>query len=427
MADAVPEFVTGAPAASEPAPVVGGTAPLLHGAPPDAGETAATAERPWLRSLSVAVVPWVVARVVVLGGLVLARQLVRSLHLSDPAVLGAAHHGLLCWDAGWYAGIAARGYRALPREALRFFPLVPLVARALHGLVPLSTSACLVIVANAGALALGALLHRLVMRESGDRALARRAAWLVALAPPAYVLVMGYAEALGTALAVAAFLALRGRRWWWAALWGVLAGLARPLNVLLALPALMDTARAVGGHGAGAAPRFGIGRTDTGRKMAGQAAAVVAAPAGAALYLAWVGVRFGDALLPLRIQQQRGHRGRLEPPTQVLTRAVVNIAHGRHMGQALHFPWVVLLAGLVVVLARRWPAPYTAYAGAVLLLSLCSANMDSLERYALGAFPFVLAAAWLTAPPKVEGAVLALAAAGLGTYALLAFVNVVVP
>ncbi|HMC52717.1 MAG TPA: mannosyltransferase family protein, partial [Acidimicrobiales bacterium] len=324
-----------------------------------------------------AVIPWVLARAVVLAALVLARQLVDSLHLADPAVIGTAHQGLLGWDAGWYAGIAARGYGALPREALRFFPLVPLLVRALHLLLPLSTRACLIAVGNAAALVLALLLHRLVVRESGDAALARRAVWLIALAPPAYVLVMGYAEAVATSLALAAFLALRRRRWWWAALWAVLAGLARPLSVLLAVPAVVEVVRATLRPSAGTARASRTVRWGAVRGGAARVAAVAAAPAGAALYLGWVGQRFGDALLPVRIQQQHGHRGRLELPTQVLARALGDAVHGRHLGRALHFPWVMLLLGLLFVLCRKWPAPYAAYAGAVLVLSLCSANLDS--------------------------------------------------
>jgi hypothetical protein len=361
---------------------------------------------------------------VVLAALVSARQLVHSLHVTDPAVLAKAHQGLLSWDAGWYAAIAARGYGALPREALRFFPLLPVVVRALHAVLPLSTRACLVVIANASALVLVVLLHRLVLRETDDATLARRSAWLMALAPAAYVLVMGYAEALAISLALGAFLALRRRRWWWAALWALLAGLARPLMVLLVVPALVEVARSVRGRGRGGLGASGA-RSD--RTGAGRLAAVAAAPAGAAAYLAWVGARFGDALLPVRIQQQRGHRGRLELPTRVMARALGDVVHGRHLGQALHFPWVLVLLALAVVTARRWPLAFSAYGAAVLALSLCSANLDSLERYALGAFPFVLAGASLTSSPRLEGAAVAVAAAGMGAYAVLAFLNVTVP
>src|SRR2546422_383386 len=63
-------------------------------------------------------------------------------------------------------------------------------------------STLLLLLANGGALVLGGLLHRVALEETGDEALARRAAWLVALMPPAFVMAMGYAEPLAVSLAV---------------------------------------------------------------------------------------------------------------------------------------------------------------------------------------------------------------------------------
>ena len=57
------------------------------------------------------------------------------------------------------------------------------------------------------------------------------------LAPPAFVFVMGYSEALLVLLAVAFFLAIRRGNWWWAGLFGYLAGTARPIGCLLVVPA----------------------------------------------------------------------------------------------------------------------------------------------------------------------------------------------
>ncbi|HXW33752.1 MAG TPA: hypothetical protein VEJ87_04175, partial [Acidimicrobiales bacterium] len=59
--------------------------------------------------------------------------------------------------------------------------------------------------------------------------------------------------------------------------------------------------------------------------------------------------------------------------------------------------------------------------------SLTASNLDSFERYALTAFPLVLAAASITARPVVERTVLVVASAGLVGYALLAFLNLYVP
>jgi hypothetical protein len=60
-------------------------------------------------------------------------------------------------------------------------------------------------------------------------------------------------------------------------------------------------------------------------------------------------------------------------------------------------------------------------------VSVTRSNLDSFERYALGAFPLVIAASTLTARRGVEIGVLAVAGAGLVGYAFLAFVGVVVP
>jgi len=223
---------------------------------------------------------WITARLLVGGALALSRFLAGELHPTVTAAAVRAHQGLLAWDASWYARIAAHGYAPLPDESIRFFPLVPILSRGLADVTPLDARGALVVVANASALVLGLLLYRLVRLETGDGALARRSVWLVALAPPAYVFVMGYTEATASALAVAMFLALRTRRWGWAALAGALAGLARPVGVLLVVPAAIEATRGW--------------RAVRPRQRFPRVIAVVAPAAGAGAYLGWVQLRFGD-------------------------------------------------------------------------------------------------------------------------------------
>ena len=98
-----------------------------------------------------------------------------------------------------------------------------------------------------------------------------------------------------------------------------------------------------------------------------------------------------------------------------------------HVGTALHVPWVLLALALLAVCWRRLPAPYTLFAGAVLATAVAGANLDSFERYTLSAFPLTIAAAVVLTVSQLERAVLALLAAGLAGYALLAFLNVSVP
>src|SRR5207302_2159509 len=146
------------------------------------------------RDLAAALPSWLLARAATLGALALAHRINDHLHPTAAGVAVRVHQGLLGWDAGWYRDIASKGYAALPHEGLRFFPLVPLMGRWIGAVVG-GPGAGLLVVANASALALGVLLHRLVISETRDRQLARRAAWLIALVPPAYALVMGYSDA----------------------------------------------------------------------------------------------------------------------------------------------------------------------------------------------------------------------------------------
>ena len=90
------------------------------------------------------------------------------------------------------------------------------------------------------------------------------AAWLTALAPPAFVLVMGYSEPLFLCLVVAAFLWMRQGRWWSVAGAGFLAGLTRPVGDegIVAVdfggcprPVVEEHERFVGGQREGAADK----------------------------------------------------------------------------------------------------------------------------------------------------------------------------
>ncbi|HVX21236.1 MAG TPA: mannosyltransferase family protein [Acidimicrobiales bacterium] len=361
-----------------------------------------------------AVLPqWAVARVVVLGALALAHLVVDRAH---PVAASAArvHDGLLGWDAGWYESIARLGYQQ--PQSLRFFPLFPLAGRALSVLPGVSVGVALVVLANLSALGATALLRVLVLRETGDRGWADRSVWLLSLAPPAFVLVMGYAEGTLLLFAVGCFLAIRSARTWpgWAAaaVLGAAAGLTRPLGVLLVLPVAVEAAR-----------RW---RQAGGGERAASLLAVAGPAIGAGAFLAWAAAARGDGWGPVRVQTQAGHHGGLADPLHTLAHDAAGVVH-HHFGTALHVPWVVLVVVLVVVCWRRLPASYGAFATAVAVVAVSGTNLDSFERYALTAFPLVVAAASLTSGPRVERSVVVLAGAGMAGYAVMAFLNLSVP
>jgi len=86
--------------------------------------------------------------------------------------------------------------------------------------------------------------------------------------------------------------------------------------------------------------------------------------------------------------------------------------------------WAVFFVALLVVLIRRFPASYSWYAAATLVLGLSARNLDSFERYCMSTFPFLLALALVTDRDEVERSAYVLAGAGLFGYALLAFLGI---
>ena len=366
----------------------------------------------------VAVLPqWLTARAVVLGALGLAHLFVSRTRPGNPVVARTVHQGLLAWDAGWYQAIARFGYVPLGHQSLRFFPLFPLAGRALGVLPWVTDGAALLVVANVASLVGTALLYVLVRRELGDGGAARRATWLLVLAPPAFTFVMGYAEGLLLVWTVGCFLALRpapGRRpaWWLAAACGVGAALTRPLGVVLVLPVAVEVVRRWSG----------ASRPD----RAAMTAAVAGPAVGLAAFLGWAQGAVGDFFLPVRVQTQAGHHGGLTDPLSTLWHDATGVLH-HHFGTALHVPWVLLSLGLLVVCWQRLPASYGAFATGVVVVALSGTNLDSFERYALSAFPLVMVAAMVTRDARVERVVLTLVSAGLAGYALLAFLGLSVP
>jgi hypothetical protein len=359
----------------------------------------------------VALPPWIVARVLVLLAWLVARTARDHHWVHDPLARATIRHGLLSWDGAFYADLAQRGYAALPRPALRFFPLTPVLGRAV-GWTGLGPRTGVVVVANLAALGAGMLLVVLLRREALPEPTVTRAVWLLTLAPSAFVLVFGYAEATFLLLAIGAFLCARSRRFWLAVPIGVMAGLCRPSGFLIAVPLAVEGLRA-------------LRDTTAGEKVA-RFAAVIAPFVGTALYLVWVDDRYGDGLLPFRVQTRAELKGAFTDPLTSTSDALRGMVHG-HIGTGLHVPWMILVIALIVVAFRRLPLSYGLYAAVTTASAVTSANLDSFERYALGAFPVVIALALVLRPGWQTRAAVALSAVAMTGYATLAFCHAYVP
>jgi hypothetical protein len=362
-------------------------------------------------AIRVALPAWVLARALVAVAYLTARYLERHGHLHDALARTTIRQGLLAWDGAFYADIAHHGYASLPRPALRFFPLTPLLGRAV-GWLGVGPRIGVVIVANLAALAAGTLLVLLVRNEGFAPGVAQRSAWLVALAPSAFVLVLGYAEAVFLAVAIGIFLAARRRRWLVAMALGVLAGLSRPGGFIVAVPIAIEAIRAW--RAAPISERL-------------RAVAATLAPfAGTALFLLWVDREFGDGLLPFRVQTRANLKGAFTNPVSSISDAVDGLFHG-HVGTGLHVPWMIVAVILVVVTFRRLPASYGAFAAVTVASAVTSANLDSFERYALGAFPIVIVVALLLDDRRWWIAAITTSSLAMTAYATLAFAHAYVP
>jgi hypothetical protein len=130
---------------------------------------------------------------------------------------GLEVHGLdtLCrWDCAWYASIAGNGYvssipptpQDLAGSNVAFFPMYPLLARALARLSGLALSEALPLVSILFALGVWVLLAGLVRREPGETGLKKLA--LLAAYPATFYLFVGYSESVYCFLLFGGILAL---------------------------------------------------------------------------------------------------------------------------------------------------------------------------------------------------------------------------
>ena len=201
---------------------------------------------------------------------------------------------------------------------------------------------------------------------------------------------------------------------------GYFAGVARPIGLLLAVPAAIEALWL--GRGASTSTRAGARRGQLLPRLA-----TVAAPvAGTVTFLVWTWVRFGDPWLPVRNQNVDGLRGRTINPVITVVRAFRGLAVW-NFGNQSHFIAVAISLVLIVAVAFTLPASYGAYTAAIVITALAAEHLGSLERYVYGAFPVILALAAVADGEWRDRALFALSAAALGGYAVAAYVGVYVP
>ncbi|MEU6980259.1 MULTISPECIES: hypothetical protein [unclassified Streptomyces] len=316
------------------------------------------------------------------------------------------------WDSHWYLGIADHGYdhelgTLTNHNNLAFFPLFPLLVKAVAAVTPGSRASVGLVLAWGCS-----LVAAWGVFAVGDRLHGRRTGTVLAVLwgtlPVAVVQWMGYTESLFTALAAWALYAVLTGRWAWAAGLAVAAGLTRPTGVAVAAAVSAAALLAVRRGGHRALP------------------AALAAPLGWLGYVTWVGVRLGRwdgyfAVQRLWTNEWDGGAGTLRELRGLLV-------YSRHPQLFLVVVSLVLVvsAGLFLLcVADRQPLPLLVFSGVLLLVVLGSGGVYfPRARFLLPGFPLLLPVALALARARRPAAVLvltgaALSSAWLGGYMLL--------
>jgi hypothetical protein len=199
------------------------------------------------------------------------------------------------WDTGWYLGLATQGYPHAgasgpppPVAWFGFYPLYPLLIRAVHVVVPGDVAISAFVVSVAAFLGLLIVLFRFLDSELRDRAAVHRAMWYLLAFPTAFFLAAPFPMALFLMLAVASIYYMRQGRWWAAAAIGAVATSARASAPLLVAVFLLEYLRQ---------------RNWDLRKIRADLGWVALIPTGLLAYLAYAKAMLGDFLAPFHAQQ----------------------------------------------------------------------------------------------------------------------------
>lgn len=357
----------------------------------------------WAAGLRAALPAWVVAHLAVIFIQDLAQRVPTPFpaQVHDRPELHHIFNQLYTWDTAWYLGLAQTGYSGMPSDGVRFWPLFPLTTRAVAG-VGVPAAVAVLGVCWVTALMLGVLMYRLALVVGLDEVAARRAAWLSQIAPGAFVLVMGYTEALAGMLAAIYLIAIRCTavrpglwggdappgtaatgRWVWgwhaaALVAGIGSGLVRPTGFLLAVAGGVEALRQW---------REPI------KHVLVRVLVAISPVLGTGLFLNWSHTVYGDYMLPYSIQRMVNLRGTVASnPFQAALESLNQVGNG---AGAFTVALVIASLGLLWLCARRLPLSFTAWAAVTLASLITAPHFSSFARYSSGVLPLLLAGATL--------------------------------
>ncbi len=290
--------------------------------------------------------------------------------LSTGRVLPELSRLAMVGDPWFYRWIAISGYESktpdgAPKNTWAFFPLYPLLIRALGGggsRFPIVAMA----ISNA------ALLFALLAVAAAGRALGladeetERAAWYIALFPTSYFFSLPMTESIFLLLSAAAFLAAARERWWASGIAGGLASATRVIGICL-LPALL------------------LLPYQRSTRPTRQHLWLLLVPLGIAAFVAFLYVRAGDPLGFVHAQTLWGRVGSPAIDLSALPKGLVISQPWNFVALNVSAGLLMLAAGVSFLIRRQWS--FAAYTLLSVAVPLSSGSVQSLARYALVDFP----------------------------------------
>ncbi|MDG9727597.1 hypothetical protein [Streptomyces sp. DH41] len=320
----------------------------------------------------------------------------------NPRFGGGAHWWdvLATWDGWWYLQVAEHGYSpslvrldseglfTVQQNSVAFFPLYPALIRVVSETTGLGLYGSGILVSVVFSFVAAAGIYAVISLIAGARA-GTIAAGLWAVAPGAGVEWAVYSESLFVAIAAWACYAVMTKRWVAAGLLAFTAGLNRPTSAVL-----------VGAVGLAALVTLARPATRREHGVRGPVYAMIVAPLGLLVYIAWVGYSIGEPTAYFTLQRE-GWAHFFDYGAHTLD-VLLNLAVGRgdypfafYTPDLLSVLLVLALPFLIALMLRRKPPlVLVAYTLATVITVLGTQQMfGNTMRYLLPAFPLLLAPA----------------------------------
>jgi Gpi18-like mannosyltransferase len=300
-------------------------------------------------------------------------------------------------DAWFYRWIAISGYESrtpdgAPKNTWAFFPLYPLLIRALGGGGPRFPIIAMI-------LSNTALLFALFVVAAAGRSLglaedeAERAAWYIALFPTSYFFSLPMTESIFLLLSAGAFLAAARERWWASGIAGALASATRVIGICL-LPALL------------------LLPYQRSTRLTRRHLWLLLVPLGIAAFVGFLYVRAGDPLAFVHAQTLWGRGSSATIDLSVLPKGLVISKPWNFVALNIATGLLMIAAGVAFLIRRQWS--FAAYTLLSVAVPLYSGSVQSLARYALVDFPMFYWLAIVCRTSTRDRAVLATFVAILG-------------